>query len=64
MKLKNIIVSASFMLSNINAGDTLDEYLNIYKYQNNWSLLEFNYVFTKTDEDEANSHSGLYPAQF
>ena len=42
---------------------TLSEKLNIYKYQNNMALLEFNYDFKVDDKDEA-AHEGLFPAQF
>ena len=40
---------------------TLDEKLNIYKYQNNMALLEFNYDFKFDDLDES-AHDGLFPA--
>ena len=40
---------------------TLSEKLNIYKYQNNMALLEFNYDF-KVDDNDESAHEGLFPA--
>ena len=67
MKFANLFfVSALF--SKISAASSyLDENLSIYKLQNNWAMLEFNYEFTMADENDAQSdesHLGVYPAQF
>jgi len=40
---------------------TFSEKLNIYKYQNNMALLEFNYDFKIDDKDES-AYDGLFPA--
>ena len=65
MKFGNILL-VSTLFSKINAGTSayLDENLSIYKFKNNWAMLEFNYEFTMAEESDENSHLGLYPAQF
>ena len=64
--MQKIIVSLLLgaLVPNVNAlypKSTLSEKLNIYKYQNNMALLEFNYNFKVDDTDEA-AHEGLFPA--
>lgn len=53
-------------ITKVNSNSLLDENLNIYQFQNNKALLDFQYKFelSNSEDDAQQSFEGIYPIQF